>query len=78
MIIMDDPMGSVHLSLIVECYARKLGLLANATVVDDSIRFVASHAAPKTTEKANSDDRFTISEEVSNSNDIQGSEENRS
>jgi hypothetical protein len=53
-------------------------LLANATVVDDSIRFVASHAAPKTTEKANSDDRFTISEEVSNSNDIQGSEENRS
>ena len=31
----------------------KLELLTNATVVDDAIRFVASHAAP--IEKANSD-----------------------
>ncbi len=41
------------LSLAKECYAMKLELLTNATVVDDAIRFVASHAAP--IEKANSD-----------------------
>jgi hypothetical protein len=50
------------LTLAKECYAVKLGLLTNATVVDDVIRFVASHAAPKTTEKANSDDRVTVDE----------------
>jgi hypothetical protein len=27
-----------------ECYAMKLELLTNATVVDDAIRFVASNA----------------------------------
>ena len=52
--------------------------LVNATVLDDAVRFVASHAAPKTTEKANSDDRVTIDEDVSNRNDIQGSQENSS
>jgi hypothetical protein len=41
------------LSLAKECYAMKLELLTNATVVDDAIRFVASHAA--SIEKANSD-----------------------
>jgi hypothetical protein len=67
------------LTLAKECYAMKLELLTNATVVDDAIRFVASHAVvPKTTEKANSDDRVTVDEKVSNSDDIQGSEENRS
>jgi hypothetical protein len=64
------------LALAKECYAMKLELLTNATVVDDAIRFVASHAAPTKTEKANSDERVTVDEEVSNSkNDIQGSEE---
>jgi hypothetical protein len=41
----------------------KLELLTNATVVDDAIRFVASHAAATATEKANSDDRVTVEEE---------------
>jgi hypothetical protein len=54
-------------------------LLTNGTVVDDAIRFVASHTlAYATTEKANSDDRVTVDEEVVNNNDIQGSAENRS
>jgi hypothetical protein len=54
----------------------KLKLLTNVTVVDDAIRFVASHtAAHKTIEKANSDDRPTLDEQNS---DIQGSKENRS
>jgi hypothetical protein len=38
----------------------KLELLTNATVVEDAIRFVASHAAP--TEKANSD-KMAVDEE---------------
>jgi hypothetical protein len=66
------------LALAKECYAMKLELLTNSTVVDDAIRFVASHAAPKTTEKANSDGRVTVDRGVSNSDDIQGPEENRS
>jgi hypothetical protein len=66
------------LALAKECYAMKLELLTNATVVDDAIRFVASHAASTGTEKANSDKMVTVDEEVSNSNDLQGSEENRS
>jgi hypothetical protein len=67
------------LTLAKECYAMKLELLTNATVVDDAIRFVASHtAAPATREKANSDDRFTVDKEISNINDIQRSEEDRS
>jgi hypothetical protein len=49
------------------------------SAVDDTIRFVTSHTAARTTtEKANSDTRVTVDEEVSNSDDIQGSEENRS
>jgi hypothetical protein len=51
----------------------KLELLTHATV-GDAIWFVASHAAPRTIEKANSEDRVTVDEE---SSDIQGSEENR-
>jgi hypothetical protein len=47
------------------------------SVLDDAIRFVASHTTtPTRTEKANSDERETVDEEVSNSDDIQGSEEN--
>jgi hypothetical protein len=65
------------LALVKECYAMKLELLTNATVVDDAIRFVASHtaAAPKTIQKANSDKMAALDEQVSNSNDIQGSED---
>ena len=48
------------LALAKECYAMKLELLTNATVVDDAIRFVASHAT--TTEKANSDKMGVIDE----------------
>ena len=66
------------LALAKECYAMKLELLNNATVVDDAIRFVSSHAAPTTTEKANSDGRVTVDEEISNRDDIQGSKENNS
>jgi hypothetical protein len=65
------------LALAKECYAMKLELLTNATVVDDAIRFVALHTVPKT-EKAISDESATVDEETSSSNDIQGSEENRS
>jgi hypothetical protein len=65
------------LALAKECYAMKLDLLTNATVVDDAIRFVASHTIP-TRERANSDERVTVDEEVITSHDIQGSEENRS
>jgi hypothetical protein len=40
-------------------------LFTNVTVVDDAIRFVASHtAARKTIEKANSDDRPTLDEQT--------------
>jgi DNA-binding transcriptional regulator LsrR (DeoR family) len=64
------------LTLAKDCYAMKLELLTNATVVDDAIRFVASHAVvSKTTEKANFEDIVTVNEEVSNTDDIQGSEE---
>jgi hypothetical protein len=50
------------LGLAKECYAMKLELLTNATVVGDAIGFVASHAAHTTTEKANSDDRVTVAD----------------
>lgn len=49
------------LALAKECYAMKLELLTNATVVDDAIRFVTSHAAP--IEKANSDKIVIVGEE---------------
>jgi hypothetical protein len=61
------------LALAKECYAMKLELLTNATVVDDAIRFVASHAAP--IKKASSDKPDVVDEEASNSRDIQRSEE---
>ena len=66
------------LALAKECYAMKLELLTNATVVDDAIRFVASHTlTPAITEKANSDEGVTLDKGVSTSDDIQGSEEDR-
>jgi hypothetical protein len=66
------------LTLAKDCYTMKLELLTNATVVDDAIRFVASHAVSTTTEKANSNERVTVDKEVSNSDDVQISEEDRS
>ena len=48
------------LTLAKECYGMKLELLTNATVVEDAIRFVASHAAP--IEKVNSG-KMAIDEE---------------
>jgi hypothetical protein len=67
------------LALAKECYVMKLELLTNTTVVDDAIRFVASYAVvPKTIEKSDSDKMVTVDEEVCNSDDIQGSEEDRS
>ena len=48
------------LALAKECYAMKLELLTNATVVDDAIRFVTLHAAP--IEKVNSDKMVVIAE----------------
>lgn len=41
------------LALAKECYAMKLEMLTNASVINDAIRFVASHAT--TMEKANFD-----------------------
>ena len=49
------------LALAKECYAMKLELLTNATLVEDVIRFVASHAAP--IEKAKSDKVVVVDEE---------------
>ena len=49
------------LALAKECYAMKLELLTNATVVDDAIRFVVSKTA--STEKAHSDEPVAVSEE---------------
>jgi hypothetical protein len=64
------------LALAKECYAMKLES-TNATVVNDAIRFVASHVVSTIAEKANSDERVTVDKEVSNNDDIQGSEEDR-
>jgi hypothetical protein len=44
--------------------------------MNDAIRFVATHAVSTTIEKANSDERVTVGKEFSNSNDVQGFEEN--
>jgi hypothetical protein len=63
------------LTLAKECYAVKLELLTNATVVDNAIRFIASHVAlPKTVENANSYNSLTLKEE---SVDVQGTKEDR-
>jgi hypothetical protein len=66
------------LTLAKKCYAMKLELLTNATVVDDAIRFVASHAAPATIEKTSSDEPVAIDREVRISRNTQGSEEKHS
>jgi DNA-binding transcriptional regulator LsrR (DeoR family) len=49
------------LALAKECYAMKLELLTNATVVDDAIRFVASTAV-RITEKVNSNKMGVLNE----------------
>jgi len=54
------------LSLAKECYAMKLDLLTNATVVDDAIRFVADkqnvQSKDRAVTKCNEVDRVTIIE----------------
>jgi hypothetical protein len=58
------------LALAKECYAMKLELLTNTTVVDDAIRFVSSHTTGhKIIEKANSDDRLTLGERKTKDDD---------
>jgi hypothetical protein len=60
------------LTLAKDCYAMKLELLTNATVVDDAIRFVASHTVPAI-------ERVTVDKENSSArNDVQRSEGNGS
>ena len=66
---MDDLTNREHkgdkikaLALAKECYAMKLELLTNATVVDDAIRFVASNAA-KATDKDISGKLVVVDEE---------------
>jgi DeoR/GlpR family transcriptional regulator of sugar metabolism len=59
------------LALAKECYAMKLELLTNATVVDDAIRFVSSHAAA--TEKDNAGYGVTLDKDEGS--DIQRSDE---
>lgn len=63
------------LTLAKECYAMKLELLTNATVIDDAIRFVSSHVIAAAIEKDNTDDRVTEDGEIS---DVQRSEEGHS
>jgi predicted subunit of tRNA(5-methylaminomethyl-2-thiouridylate) methyltransferase len=65
------------LTLAKECYAMKLELITNATVVDDAIRFVSSHAMAAVTERDNAAYSFTLNKdrEISK-NDIQSSESN--
>lgn len=61
------------LTLAKECYAMKLDLLTNATVVDDAIRFVSSHAVAAPTEKNNGGHNITL--DKAGEDDIQRSEE---
>jgi hypothetical protein len=55
------------LALAKECYAMKLELLTNATVIDDAIRFVTSNTT-KITERDNPDRMVTVNGEVTNYN----------
>ena len=48
------------LALAKECYAMKLELLTNATVVDDAIRFVASHSTPTDEKKHSHENQESI------------------
>ena len=44
----EDKREKIHaLSLAKECYSMKLGLLTNATVVDDAIRFVSTKSSDR-------------------------------
>jgi predicted subunit of tRNA(5-methylaminomethyl-2-thiouridylate) methyltransferase len=64
------------LTLAKDCYATKLELLTNATVVDDAIRFVSSHAVALATERDNANDSVTVDKdrERISSDDIQRSD----
>ncbi|MGB7632998.1 MAG: hypothetical protein WBL68_04685 [Nitrososphaeraceae archaeon] len=57
------------LMLAKECYAMKLELLTNATVVNDAMRFVSSHTVAAKTEKYNAQYHVTLDKD--GVNDIQ-------
>lgn len=64
----DDVRERIQaLSLAKECYGMKLELLTNATVVDEAMRFVSSHANPDNHEvgKKVHTDRIATSKEPS-------------
>ena len=61
------------LTLAKECYVMKLELLTNATVVDDAIRFVSSHAVAAPAEKNIAGYGVTLNKDEES--DIQRSEE---
>jgi hypothetical protein len=60
------------LSLAKDCYAMKLELLTNATVVDDAIRFVSRHDKP--TASISSKTGMTVSEKKSKTNTLETQE----
>jgi len=57
------------LSLAKDCYAMKLDLLTNATVVDDAIRFVSGHDKPTTS--ISSKTGMTVAEKKSKTNTLE-------
>lgn len=67
------------LALAKECYAMKLDLLTNATVVYDAMRFISSHAVIAPIEKINVDRSITLgkNEEDIERNYVQRLEEDR-
>jgi hypothetical protein len=77
----SDKKEKIHaLSLAKECYAMKLELLTNATVVDDAIRFVTSNSGAKGRDSGAEKDKAVPSDinfEYTK-DDIQGSKENNS
>lgn len=69
----QDPREKIHaLSLAKDCYAMKLDLLTNATVVDDAIRFVSKHDKPTTS--ISSKTGMTAAEKKSTTNALETQE----
>ena len=70
----EDLRERIHaLSLAKECYAMKMELLTNATVVDDAIRFVTANSASKeTTVGHETKTHMTSFDEINNEAEQQG------
>jgi Trp operon repressor len=64
------------LTLAKECYAMKLELLTNATVVDDAIRFVSSHTVATAIERDNAGYGVTLDKDEES--DVQRSKKSHS